>query len=73
MIGNEVANLTQDRELTLRWLLFLAFFFHNRALWHGARQKPTLFLSKPPSAYGMAVIGEGALPTRPPNTDIAPG
>src|ERR1019366_706125 len=32
MIGNEVANLTQDRELTLRWLLLLAFLFHTPAL-----------------------------------------
>jgi hypothetical protein len=56
MIGNEVANLTQDRKLTFRWLLSLAFLFHNRALWHGARQKPT-FCSPPPSPYGMAVFG----------------
>jgi hypothetical protein len=35
--------------------LFLVFCFHNRALWHGAKQKPTLFLPKTPSAYGMAV------------------
>src|SRR5574340_1593278 len=41
MIGNEVANLAQDRELTLRWLLLFGFVFHDRALWHGARQKPT--------------------------------
>ena len=59
MIGNEVADLTQQREPTLRWLLFLAFCFHNRALWHGARQKPTLFSSKTPSAYGMAVVSRG--------------
>src|ERR1035441_6327316 len=56
MIGNEVANLTQDRELTLRWLLLLVFCFHNRALWHGTKQKPTLFSPKAPSDYGMAVI-----------------
>ena len=55
MIGNEVADLTQQREPTLRWLLFSAFCFHNRALWHGARQKPTLFSSELPSTYGMAV------------------
>src|ERR1017187_6408807 len=55
MIGNEVANLTQDRELTLRWLLLLVFCFHNRALWHGTKQKPTLFSPKAPSGYGMAV------------------
>ena len=55
MIGNKVADLTQQREPTLRWLLFSAFCFHNRALWHGARQKPTLFSSGTPSAYGMAV------------------
>ena len=55
MMGNEVANLTQDTELTLRWLLLLAFLFHTRALWHGATQKPTLLLSKPRSPYGMAV------------------
>jgi integrase len=56
MIGNEVADLTQQREPTLRWLLFSAFCFHNRALWHGARQKPTLFSSESPSAYEMAVF-----------------
>ena len=55
MIGNEVADLTQQSEPTLRWLLFSAFCFHNRALWHGARQKPTLLSSETPSAYGMAV------------------
>src|ERR1035437_4194694 len=55
MIGNEVADLTQQREPTLRWLLFSAFCFHNRALWHGARQKPMLFSPETPSAYGMAV------------------
>src|ERR1017187_5110005 len=55
MIGNEIADLTKQREPMLRWLLFLAFCFHNRALWHGAKQKPTLFLPKTPSAYGMAV------------------
>src|ERR1035437_9808639 len=56
MIGNEVADLTQQREPTLRWLLFSAFCFHNRALWHGASQKPMLFSPETPSAYGMAVI-----------------
>src|ERR1017187_8997684 len=56
MIGNEIADLTKQREPMLRWLLFLAFCFHNRALWHGAKQKPTLFLPKTPSAYGMAVL-----------------
>src|ERR1035437_8241331 len=55
MIGNEVADLTQQREPTLRWLLFSAFCFHNRALWHGASQKPMLFSPETPSAYGMAV------------------
>jgi len=55
MIGNEVANLTQDRELTFRWFLSLAFLFHNRALWHGAGQKPTFCSPKTPSPYGMAV------------------
>jgi hypothetical protein len=48
MIRNQVADLTQDREATLRWLLFLAFSFHNRALWHGAKQKPTFFLVEKP-------------------------
>ena len=59
MIGNEIADLTKQREPMLRWLLFLAFCFHNRALWHGAKQKPTLFLPKTPSAYGMAVKKNG--------------
>src|ERR1035441_4324065 len=56
MIGNEIADLTKQREPMLRWLLFLAFCFHNRALWHGAKQKPTLFLPKTPSAYGMLLV-----------------
>src|ERR1035437_456990 len=56
MIGNEVADLTQQREPTLRWLLFSAFCFHNRALWHGPSQKPMLFSPETPSAYGMAVF-----------------
>ena len=55
VIRNEVADLSQDREATFRWLLFPAFCFHNRALWHGAEQKPTLFYRKSPSSYGMAV------------------
>src|SRR5713226_1281396 len=59
MIRNEVADLTKDREATFRWLLFLAFCFHNRALWHGAEQKPTFFLSKTPLGYGMAVNSAG--------------
>lgn len=46
-----------------------AFRFHNRALWHGARQKPTLSSSKTPSAYGMAVntnrVQEAAQQARP--------
>ena len=55
VVRNEIANLTQNRELGLRWLLLLVFLFHIRALWHGAKQKPTLFSSKTPSDYGMAV------------------
>ena len=62
MIRNEVADLTKDREATFRWLLFLAFCFHNRALWHGAEQKPTFFLSKTPLGYGMAVKKFGVAP-----------
>jgi hypothetical protein len=57
MIRNQVADPAQDSEATFRWLLFLAFSFHNRALWHGAKQKPTLFYGKTPSTYGMALIG----------------
>src|SRR5260370_40104833 len=44
MVRNPVANLAQDGELRLRWLLFLGFVFHTRALWHGAERKPTIFL-----------------------------
>src|SRR6266853_6265011 len=44
MVRNPVANLAQDGELGLRWLLFLGFLFHTRALWHGAERKPTIFL-----------------------------
>src|SRR6266853_743564 len=44
MVRNPVANLAQDGELGLRWLLFLGFVFHTRALWHGAERKPTIFL-----------------------------
>src|ERR1035437_1544274 len=64
MIGNEVADLTQQREPTLRWLLFSAFCFHNRALWHGASQKPMLFSPETPSAYGMAVSFLKSLPRK---------
>src|SRR3989442_1336143 len=40
---NEIANLTQKRELTLRWLSAFRFVFHIRALWHGISRKPTPF------------------------------
>src|SRR6266571_3520757 len=55
VVRNKIANLTQNSERGLRWLLLLVFLFHIRALWHGANQKPTLFSSKIPSGYGMAV------------------
>src|ERR1039457_813900 len=73
MIGNEIADLTKQREPMLRWLLFLAFCFHNRALWHGAKQKPTLFLPKTPSASGMAVRQIRVVPASDPLLTKAAG
>src|ERR1035437_4536249 len=48
VIRNEVGNLAQKRECRSRWLLLLVFLFHIRALWHGARQKPTRFFAENP-------------------------
>lgn len=43
MIRNEIAELAEDGEGRPRWLLASGCFSYTRAVWHGARRKPTSF------------------------------
>src|SRR6266566_3156433 len=52
VFGNEVANLTQNRQLTSRWLLALVFFFHDRACRTVPAESQRFFSSNTTHAVG---------------------
>jgi hypothetical protein len=55
MLGNPVAELRQNRELTPCWLLTLGVLLHHRALCQETESNANARFFRRPSCYGMAV------------------